>query len=86
MNESIQKQQGNLSVIETCNQPDILKFLEMVIRELTVVEKSSFEYLETKRMAFPRFYLVSANDLLDILSKGRNRKKLIPTLGKYLIT
>lgn len=82
MNEFIQKQQANLSVIETCNQPDILKFLEMVLRELTIIEKSLFEYLETKRMAFPRFYFVSSNDLLDILSKGRNPKEIEPHFGK----
>jgi len=72
MNEFIAKQQSNKNVVATCNQPDIFKFLEMQLRELTIVEKSLFEYLETKRRAFPRFYFVSSNDLLDILSKGRN--------------
>jgi dynein heavy chain len=84
-NEFIQEQQANLSVVETWNQPDILRFLEMILRELTVVEKSLYEYLETKRMTFPRFYFVSANDLLDILSKGRNPKKTNHTLAKFLI-
>lgn len=28
------------------------------------------DYLETKRVAFPRFYFVAPADLLDILSKG----------------
>lgn len=28
------------------------------------------DYLETKRLAFPRFYFVAPADLLDILSKG----------------
>ena len=30
------------------------------------------DYLETKRIAFPRFYFVAPADLIDILSKGSN--------------
>jgi dynein heavy chain len=82
MNEFISKQQESLNVIEICNQKGILKFFEIVFRELTVAEKSLWEYLETKRMAFPRVYFVSANDLLDILSKGRNPKEIKQHFGK----
>ena len=48
---------------------------------LALCEKALAEYLETKRLAFPRFYFVSAADLLDILSKGNQPievSRLIP--------
>lgn len=40
-------------------------------------EKALAEYLETKRLAFPRFYFVSSADLLDILSNGNNPSEVI---------
>ena len=44
--------------------------LTFFLERLTKCEKALAEYLETKRLAFPRFYFVSPADLLDILSKG----------------
>lgn len=35
------------------------------------------DYLETKRIAFPRFYFVAPADLLDILAKGSNPQHII---------
>lgn len=40
------------------------------------------DYLETKRVAFPRFYFVAPADLLDILSKGSNPQLIIRHLPK----
>ena len=35
------------------------------------------DYLETKRVAFPRFYFVAPADLLDILAKVSNPQAII---------
>merc|ERR1719424_730816 len=38
---------------------------------LELCQKSLSDYLEVKKKKFPRFYFISGNDLVDILSKGR---------------
>ncbi len=43
---------------------------------LSVCEKVLAEYLETKRLTFPRFYFVSASDLLEIVSKGTQPREV----------
>lgn len=43
---------------------------------LSMCEKALAEYLETKRLAFPRFYFISSADLLDILSKGSRPREV----------
>ncbi len=60
----------NLNVVRYCNRPGLYEELENIQGRLSVCEKALAEYLETKRLAFPRFYFISSADLLDILSKG----------------
>ena len=43
---------------------------------LALCEKALAEYLDTKRLAFPRFYFISSADLLDILSNGTNPQQV----------
>ncbi|KAJ3051836.1 hypothetical protein HK097_007152 [Rhizophlyctis rosea] len=56
--------------VEVCTKEGLFEKLEHLQGQLALCEKSLAEYLETKRLAFPRFYFVSASDLLDILAKG----------------
>ncbi|CAG2065067.1 unnamed protein product, partial [Timema podura] len=52
------------------NKPHLYERLENIQKDLTLCEKALTEYLETKRLAYPRFYFMSVPDLLDILSNG----------------
>ena len=58
------------NVVDSTNRDGLFEQLEAIQAELTLCEKALAEYLETKRLAFPRFYFVSSADLLDILSNG----------------
>lgn len=48
----------------------------ILFNRLALCEKALAEYLETKRLAFPRFYFISSADLLDILSKGSRPREV----------
>jgi dynein heavy chain len=58
------------NVVDCCGDPAMLKTLETLRTSLTVCEKKLNDYLETKRVAFPRFYFVSNPLILLILSQA----------------
>jgi len=62
------------NVLEATSRDGLSQNLEVLQKELTLCEKALAEYLETKRLAFPRFYFVSSADLLDVLSNGNQPK------------
>ncbi|CAG6015638.1 unnamed protein product [Menidia menidia] len=70
------------NVIEATNKPHLFEKLEDLQKRLALCEKALAEYLETKRISFPRFYFLSSTDLLDILSKGSRPSEVIVHLLK----
>lgn len=77
------------NVVEATNKEGLAPALDILQKELVLCEKALAEYLETKRLAFPRFYFVSSSDLLDILSNGnqpqvvaRHLTKLFDSMAK----
>lgn len=74
--ELMSKMEKTLNVIEATNTPGLFDSLEKIQQKLILCEKALAVYLETKRLAFPRFYFVSSADLLDILSNG-NQPELV---------
>nr|SYZ35238.1 PtDNAH9b [Paramecium tetraurelia] len=69
-------------ILKFCTQPNMLKSLEKIQADLKVCEKALNEFLDSKRRAFPRFYFVSVNDLLDILSNGNSPAKINRHMSK----
>ncbi|XP_054565087.1 dynein axonemal heavy chain 9 [Eptesicus fuscus] len=70
------------NVVEATNKPGLYERLEDIQSRLHLCEKALAEYLDTKRLAFPRFYFISSSDLLDILSNGTAPQQVQRHLSK----
>lgn len=64
------------NIVQTTRMPNLYDSLEKLQVELSKCEKALSDFLETKRLIYPRFYFISPVDLLDILANG-NQPKLV---------
>ncbi|KAJ3019014.1 UNVERIFIED_CONTAM: hypothetical protein HDU68_010891 [Siphonaria sp. JEL0065] len=67
----MKKVQKDQFVLKVLSLPDILKSMERVLEQLAKIQKALGEYLERQRSAFPRFYFVGDEDLLEIIGNSK---------------
>lgn len=69
-------------VLARCQDEGLLRTLSDANNTLEVVLRKLQQFLETKRMAFPRFYFISNEELLQILSDSKDPYLVQPYLCK----
>ena len=69
-------------VITTAKREGLLEGLVEANRKLDVIQKGLNDYLETKMIAFPRFFFLSNDELLEILAETKEPRKVQPHMKK----
>lgn len=68
--------------LDACLKEGRFEALSRCAAGLELCKRALVDYLETKRKKFPRFYFLSAADLVDILSKGKHPPAVQEDFGK----
>merc|ERR1719201_3347991 len=68
-------------IVEICCAEGREEALTFISNSIETCEKALNDYLEQKKKAFPRFYFVANQALLDILSNGNRPLKVANYLG-----
>ena len=76
------KTKKNSRILDVCESETLLSKFQSANKALEDIQKQLEDYLETKRAAFPRFYFLSNDELLEILSQTRNPQAVQPHLRK----
>jgi dynein heavy chain len=72
----------NPGILAACSKEGLLEKFTEANKNLEIVQKGLAEYLEKKRSIFARFYFLSNDELLEILSQTKEVRNVRPHLGK----
>lgn len=73
---------ANPDVLVVCDDPTLLAQFQEGNKQLEIVQKGLSDYLDSKRGAFARFYFLSNDELLQILSQAKDPTAVQPHLKK----
>ena len=80
--ELMRKTNQDATALKCATAPKLLDNLTKANATLDKIQKNLEDYLETKRAAFPRFFFLSNDELLEILAEARNPQAVQPHLIK----
>ena len=80
--DTMRKVARNPNAIKSGTMPGLLELMQQNNVLLDQIQKCLEDYLESKRLLFPRFYFLSNDELLEILSQTRNPQAVQPHLSK----
>ncbi|KAI8909816.1 dynein heavy chain and region D6 of dynein motor-domain-containing protein [Gorgonomyces haynaldii] len=78
----MRKVSRNPNAIKAGTTPGLLETMQQNNVLLDQIQKCLEDYLESKRLLFPRFYFLSNDELLEILSQTKNPQAVQPHLSK----
>ncbi|KAF7254362.1 Dynein heavy chain 6, axonemal [Varanus komodoensis] len=80
--EIMKRTEENPNALKATTTPGVFEMLQSNNAHLEKIQKALEDYLEVKRMLFPRFYFLSNAELLDVLAESKNPDTVQPHLAK----